>query len=324
MTAIHSATPLREIDVTDKDSSPAHDRSTAPASPAALGGMDGSAAARAPSAFANVRTVAGRELRDALRSRWFLLDTLAFLGLGLAVSFVSSASAGGLGLAGFGRTTAGLLNLILLVVPLMSLTAGAGTIASERERGMLPYLLAQPLARWELLLGKYLGLLVAMIGCLAMGLGGCAAVMAWRSGTTDPWSLVHLVLLSMMLTAAMLGLGVLVSVIARRASVAVGVSVFLWLLLVFVTDLGLMAGTLAFKLRIETLFVLAVANPLQVFKLWSLSSLDASLDVLGPAGLYALDTLGAGLPWLFASVLAAWVILPLGAALVVFSRRSPT
>lgn len=279
---------------------------------------------RAPSAIANIRTVAQRELRDALRSRWFLLDTLAFLGLGLAVSFVSSASSGGIGLAGFGRTTAGLLNLVLLVVPLMSLTAGAGTIASERERGMLPYLLAQPLARWELLLGKYLGLLIAMIGCLALGLGGCAAVMAWRGGATDPWSLVHLVILSVVLTAAMLSVGLLVSVIARRASVAVGVAVFLWLTLVFVTDLGLMAGTLAFKLRIETLFALAVANPLQVFKLWSLSSLDASLDVLGPAGLYALDTLGDGLPWLFASVLGAWVVVPLILALIAFSRRSPT
>ncbi len=279
--------------------------------------------AKPPSAIANVRTVMGRVLRDALRSRWFLLDTLAFLGLGLGVSFVSSASAGGIGLAGFGRTTAGLLNLILLVVPLMSLTAGAGAIASERERGMLSYLLSQPLARWELLVGTYLGLLLAMVACLCLGLGGCAAAMAWQGGTADPWSLVHLVMLSVVLAAAMLGVGLLVSVLTRRASVAVGVAVFIWLLLAFASDLGLMAGTLAFKLRIETLFALAVANPLQVFKLWSLSSLDASLDVLGPAGLYAVDTLGDRLPRLFAAVLAAWVVVPLGAAVVVFSRRSP-
>lgn len=291
---------------------------------AAAGAASGaSTLPRPPSAVSNVRAVLGRELRDVLRSRWFMLDTLAFLGLGLGVSFVSDAGAGGSGLAGFGRTTAGLLNLILLVVPLMALTAGAGTIASERERGMLPYLLSQPLARWELLVGKYLGLLLAMVACIALGLGACAGIMAGRGDATDPWSLVHLAALSVVLAASMLAVGLLVSVLARRASVAVGIAVFLWLVFVFVTDLGLMAGTLAFKLRIETLFTLAVLNPLQVFKLWSLSSLDTSLDVLGPAGLYAVDTLGDRLPYLFAMVLTAWVIVPLAIAIAIFSRRSP-
>ncbi|HNB60839.1 MAG TPA: ABC transporter permease subunit, partial [Phycisphaerales bacterium] len=108
-----------------------------------------------PSMPRNVLTLARKELRDAVRSRWFLLYTLAFTMLGLAVSFVSAAGTGSTGLSGFGRTTAGLTNLVLLVVPLMALTAGAGSIASDRERGMLSYLLAQPVSRTEVLLGKY-------------------------------------------------------------------------------------------------------------------------------------------------------------------------
>ena len=102
------------------------------------------AAARPPSFVRNVATVARRELREAITSRWFLLYTVSFAALGLAVSYVSAVGAGGAGLSGFGRTTAGLINLVLLVVPLMALTAGAGSIASDRERGMLAYLLAQP------------------------------------------------------------------------------------------------------------------------------------------------------------------------------------
>src|SRR5262245_24716105 len=83
------------------------------------------------SALSNVRTIAARELRDALRSRWFILYTLAFAALGTGVSYISAAAVSGSGLAGFGRTSAGLINLVLLMVPLMSLTAGAGTIASD-------------------------------------------------------------------------------------------------------------------------------------------------------------------------------------------------
>jgi Cu-processing system permease protein len=84
-----------------------------------------------------------------------------------------------------------------------------------------------------------------------------------------------------------------------------------------------MAGTLAYKLRIETLFVLSLLNPLQVFKMWSLHAIEATLDVLGPAGLYATEEVGPRLHLIFAGALAAWVIAPMAAALAVFARRSP-
>lgn len=283
----------------------------------------GGRAARPPSLARNVLTVALRELRDAVRSRWFLLYTLAFAALGLGVSYVSALGSGGAGLSGFGRTTAGLINIVLLVVPLMALTAGAGSVASDRERGMLAYLLAQPVSRLEVLLGKYAGMAGALLACLCLGVGACAVVLAVKGEATRPAAMLWLVGLSFGLALGMLSLGVLVSVLARRASVAVGTAVFLWLALVFVTDLGLMAGALAFRMRIETLFALAAANPLQVFKFWSLHSADATLDVLGPAGLYAIDTFGDRVTWLFAAVLAAWAVVPLAVAAAIFSRRAP-
>lgn len=280
-------------------------------------------AIRPPGLIRNVATIGLRELRDAARSRWFLLYTLAFAALGLGISYVSAMGSGGAGLSGFGRTTAGLVNLVLLVVPLMALTAGAGTIASDRERGMLAYLLAQPVSRFEVLLGKYLGLGAALLACLCLGIGACAVILAWKGEATRPASMIWLVGLSFGLAMGMLSLGVLVSVLARKASVAIGTAIFLWLTLVFVTDLGLMAGALAFRMRIETLFALSIVNPLQVFKFWSLHSADATLDVLGPAGLYAVDTFGDRIGWLFAGAMAAWIVAPLAAASIIFSRRAP-
>ena len=189
---------------------------------------------------------------------------------------------------------------------------------------MLAYLLAQPLSRFEVLLGKYLGLAAALLACLI--------ARPWRvrrhprvegrrhapgracSGSPA---------LSFVLALGMLSVGMLISVLARRASVAVGTAIFVWLTLVFVTDLGLMAGAIALRLRIEELFALSLANPLQVFKMWSLHAVDATLDVLGPAGLYAMDEYGARLHLIFGACLAAWILLPLALAVAVFSRRSP-
>ncbi len=275
------------------------------------------------SGLASVLTIARRELRDSLPSRWLVLYTIAFAALGIGVSFVSAASGGGLGLAGFGRTSAGLINLVLLIVPLMALTAGAGTVASDRERGMLLYLLAQPLARWELLLGKYLGLALTLLTSICLGFGLCAVVLAWQQQTIQPAALAQLAGLAALLALAMLSLGMLVSVLARKTSVAIGTAVFLWLTFVFVSDLGLMAGALAMRLRIETLLGLAMLNPLQVFKMWSLGVMGASMDVLGPAGLYAQDTFADRLGWIFAAAMALWTILPLSLATLLFARRSP-
>jgi Cu-processing system permease protein len=255
-----------------------------------------------------------------LRSRWFLLYTLAFASLGLGVSYASAASAGG-GVSGFGRTSAGLVNLVLLVVPLMALTAGANTIASDRERGMLAYLLAQPVTCSEVLLAKFLGLAATLLCSICLGFGVVAAVLAWQGAATRPASLIQLTALSVALAFVMLSVGLLLSTFARRTSVATGAAVFLWLALVFVSDLGLMAGAMTFKLPIEKLFAISLANPLHVFKMWSLQSVEASLDVLGPAGLYAQETYGRWLHPMFAASLLVWTLVPLTVAAFIFARR---
>lgn len=54
----------------------------------------------------------------------------------------------------------------------------------------------------------------------------------------------------------------------------------------------------------------------------SLSGADASLDVLGPVGLFAQTEYGPKLRVIFAAVLAGWTFIPLGTAAFIFSRRS--
>lgn len=264
---------------------------------------------------------ARREFREALVSRWFILYTVAFTVLAVAVAFVSLAGVGTHGFAGFGRTTAGLLNLIMLVVPLIALTAGAGTIAGERERGTLLYLLAQPVSRLEILLGKFAGLAVALCCSLSLGFGTSAVVLLLRAGGTGLGAFAVLVGFSCALAIAMLSVGLLISVLSRSSGVATGIGLFTWLALVFLSDLGLMAGTVLFRLRVQEVFFVGIANPLQAFKMAVLASMNTTLDVLGPVGVYASRTVGDDLLWILAAVLTVWAIAPLVVAAVVFTRR---
>jgi len=264
-----------------------------------------------------------KEVNDSLNNRWFMLYAGAFTGLALLLSWLSLSGGGSgySGFAGFGRTAASLINLVLLIVPLMALTIGAGSLAGEREQGTLHYILSQPVSRAEVLLGKFLGLAASLLGALALGFAVSGFVIAGRGGQAEAGVFGLLVLLAFGLALGMLSLGMLVSVLARKAAVATGVALFLWLIFVFVGDLGLMGSALAFKLPIKTLFHLALINPLQVFKMASLAGINATLDVFGPAGIYAMRTYEQHLTWLFLGVLLAWVLLPLGAAYIVFVRR---
>lgn len=270
-----------------------------------------------------ITTLLKKEINDSLNNRWFVLYAGAFTGLALLLSWLSLSGGGTgyTGFAGFGRTAASLINLVLLVIPLMALTVGAGSLAAERERGTLSYLLAQPVNRAEVLLGKYLGLAAALLAALALGFGLSGIVIAGRGGQTNAGAYGMLIVFAFVLALGMLSLGFLISALARKAAVATGVALFLWLALVFIGDLGLMGTALAFKLPIQTLFNLALINPLQVFKMSALLSINATLDVLGPAGIYAVQTYRDNLTWLFLGSLLAWILVPLVAAYVLFERR---
>ena len=270
-----------------------------------------------------ITTLLKKEISDSLNNRWFVLYAAAFTGLALLLSWLSlsSSGVGSSGFAGFGRTAASLVNLVLLVVPLMALTIGAGSLSGERERGTLAYLLSQPVNRVEVLLGKYLGLAGALLGALGLGFGLSAIVIAGRGGQTDTKAYALLVGFAFALALGMLSLGFLISALTRKAAVATGLALFVWLTLVFIGDLGLMGTTLAFKLPIDTLFNLALLNPLQVFKMSALISINATLDVLGPAGIYAMQTYRDSLTVLFLGSLLAWIVLPLFAAYIIFDNR---
>lgn len=270
-----------------------------------------------------VWTVARKELRDALHNRWFLLYTLAFIALSLGLSWLAMSGAGIAGFAGYGRTAASLINLVLLIIPLMALTVGAQSIAGEVERRTMGYLLSQPVSRGEIYVGKYLGLALSLLASLVLGFGISGVLLALNGdGASDPVSYIVLVGLAWILSLVMLSVGFLISSLTRRAGVAVGVGLFLWLVFVFLGDLGLMGASISLRMPIENLFWASLANPLQVFKMGAILNINTTLDVLGPAGIYGIQEYGDRLYAIFLATLGIWIVLPALVAFLFFARRS--
>lgn len=257
--------------------------------------------------------VAAREVREALRSRWFLLAAASFFGLSLALSALGLAGAERSGLAGFDRTTASLLNLALLFVPLLTLSVGGLSLAGELEDGSLGQLLAQPITRAELYLGKYLGVLAAVWCAVLAGFGTAGAAVGAASGGGNAGAFLAVVGLLALLSAATLGLGTLLSAALRSRAKVVGAAFVAWLALVYLSDLGAIGLTVARTLRPAQIFTLALFNPVQQARVLGTLALSGRTDLLGPVGLFGEDLLG--LAGLVAVLCGALVALAVGSVL---------
>lgn len=248
--------------------------------------------------FKTINLILQKEILSSFRNKWFLLYTIIFTVLSLALSLIGLSGLELYGVSGFGRTTASLLNMILLFVPLMGLTLGAMSIAYERERGILLYMLSQPISYLELLLGKFFGLALSILGSLVLGFGLSGFVIAFKGGSADVMGYVYFLFLTFLLALVNLAIGMFISGYFKKYDTALGVSIFTWLILVVFSDLGIMGTSFLVNLDINKVFILILLNPLQVFKLSAIFSLRDNLEILGPVGVYAVRNFGLGLQYL--------------------------
>jgi ABC-type multidrug transport system ATPase subunit/ABC-type transport system involved in multi-copper enzyme maturation permease subunit len=275
---------------------------------------------RALSSEGSIVPVVLKELRDAVGNRW-LIGYAAILGvLGFAATATGLDSTSGLAIQAFGRTTATLMNLCLLLAPLVAVLMGAGSIAGEQERGTLEHLLAQPLTRTGLLLGKHAGLLVALTAATLAGFLPAGVLIVSAAG---PGLIGHYLLfpaIAALVGAAMAGIGLLISVSSRSAVQAQGTAVFAWFAFVLLYDLVLMGSLAVSGMPAEWVAATLVANPVDAARVLGVLALEPDLYLLGPAGAYLAARFSrAGAAGLLLVALALWTIAPVIGAVIKFS-----
>ena len=265
-----------------------------------------------------------REVRSAVRARWFFVGAGSLALLSMAVAHLGMGDAGRWGVSAMDRTAAALLNLVLLFVPLLALPVAAASFAGEMEDGTLAYIVAQPVTRAEVFVGKLVGLIVAMGGSITAGFGATAIVVGARGGMSNA-TFVALVIGAIGLASVMMTIGALLSMLARNRSRATTAAIGAWIGLVFLCDFGVLAVAASNTLGPDGLFVLAVANPLQAVKTLIALVVSARLEVLGPVGVHAVQVFGRfGLAAMLCASLAAWAAFASAGALVVFRRTNLT
>ena len=128
-------------------------------------------------------------------------------------------------------TLATAASLLLLVVPLLTMRLVAG----ERQAGTLALLRSSPVSAFEIVFGKYLGL-VALLAVLIAAVALMPASLAL--GTTPDWGKLASATLGLaLLTAAFAAAGVYFSTLARQPLVA-AIATFGFLLLLWMVDVA--------------------------------------------------------------------------------------
>jgi Cu-processing system permease protein len=264
-----------------------------------------------------IAAVAAKEFSDRLRNRWVLAVALVFTAFSLAITYFGSAAQGQIGPRSIEATIASLVSLVIYLIPLIALLLGFDAIVGERERGSLDLLLALPITRLELLLGKYLGLAAALALSTLAGFALVAALLWQRFGAAGLYHYGGFVASSVLLGLAFLSLALLLSVLARDRTRASGLAIALWFAMVLVFDLLLLGllvasgGELGGWFGGDRFAYLLLLNPADVFRILNVFSLD---DMARLYGLASVVPPALGNPWLMGGAMLAWIAAPLALA----------
>jgi ABC-type transport system involved in multi-copper enzyme maturation permease subunit len=236
------------------------------------------------------------ELAEVMRSRWLVFCGLVHVGL-VAVFFLAGMRESALfGFTGTGRVLLSYTHALLLVLPLVALTATVHAIGRARDDGTLELLFGHPFGRAAWFAGVSLVRTLALIAPLVVVLPAAALIGQLAFGDPAPWAFVgRALLVCAALLVAFAGVGLAVSTYVRSQARATVYVILVWALGVALLDFGLIGVLLRWRVEPRVVFALAALNPVESARLALLSNLKPDLGTLGPVGFYLSTRVGAAL-----------------------------
>ena len=193
----------------------------------------------------NILIVARKEIQEGLRNRWVLATTLLLAALALTLTFLGSAPTGNVGVRALDVVIVSLSSLTIFLVPLIALLISHDAIVGEMERGTMLLLLSYPVGALAGAARQVRGpsgdpRLRDAARATARPRGALAAT-GQRRSTRESWTaFAAMIGSSILLGAAFIAVGYLVSALVRERGTAAGIAIGIWLLLVLIYDMALL------------------------------------------------------------------------------------
>ncbi len=213
------------------------------------------------------------------------------------------------------KATLSLLNVVLLVVPLVSIIFS--TIYVYNSSQFIELLLSQPVPRAKVWFNLFLGLSTALIFAFLIGCG--IPILLYSSIETGASLLITGIFLSIIFTS----LAMLAAITSRDRAKGIGVSIFIWMFFAIIYDGILLVLMFQFAdYPIEGIMAtIAAINPIGLSRIFVLLQLDVAA-MLGQAGAIFRMVFGSGGGMVISIIiLAIWTMVPFLWSLIMFNKK---
>jgi Cu-processing system permease protein len=208
-----------------------------------------------------------------------------------------------------------LLNIVLIVVPLVSLVFT--TIHYYNSYEFIELMSSQPVSRTKILLSEFSGVSLSLLSSFFFGV--VIPVLIYSPDATG----LALLFTGAALTLVFTSLAFLASVLARDKARGIGIALLLWFYFALIYDGLVMLILFSFAdypLEKLTLFLSAL-NPIDLGRIFIILKMDVSA-LMGYTGALYKDFFGGLWGMLFtAGIMFLWVIVPLWLAVKRFKKK---
>ena len=239
-------------------------------------------------------------LFDLTRSRWTYGYFLFYLVLTFGLLYFSN---------DLSKAIISMMNIILILNPLIATLFGALYYYNSREFAEL--LLALPLKRSSIFMGKYLGLALSLSFSYMLGTG-IPFFFYGIQATGQAWNFLLLTGAGLFLTFIFTGLSFLISIRFENTIKGFGITIFIWLFFAIIYDGIFLLTLLIFEQYPldKYALVMTLLNPIDLSRVLIMLKLDISA-LMGYTGAVFNKFLGTGLGMTVAfGTLLLWTFVP--------------
>ena len=239
----------------------------------------------------NLLLIAYLDLKESIRSKWFLIYSLVFGGM-IALFFIAGITESQvMGFSGLSRLLLMYIQITIVILPIFILITTVRSISGDRDSHILEYMLSFPISLkqyyWGKVIGRFITVYLPVIFAMVL-----AIVYGAYKGAEIPWAIFFLYTgLLFALSSAFLGIAFFISSFVKSSEVALGISFFVWIFLLAFIDIALISLMMQERFSEELIITIAMINPMEIFRVAAISLFDPELTVMGPVAYYILDTI---------------------------------
>ncbi len=216
-----------------------------------------------------IAIISKKEFKDSITNRWFLVLSALFFLLVLQIPYISLVLLGLFPYSNIPGKVGTFLSVATSLGALITISIGALSISAEKEQRTISYLLAQPIRRIDVLIGKYIGLFLTISVIMVVGMGLALLPSFGNSNVTSLGihDFVYGVIILVGMSAVMLAISFAISVVSASRTMAISIALFIWLFMTVIYDISLLGITFIASGEGQSFLYFILFNPIETTRI---------------------------------------------------------